>query len=55
MLELQDDGALGPAKEHPTAFRVELPHYSQQLRFLDAAGGGDTWGEVMWRARQTSW
>ena len=36
MLELQDDGGLGPAKEHPTAFRVELPRSSQQLRFLDA-------------------
>ena len=36
MLELQDDGVLGPAKEHPTAFRVELPQYSQQLRLLDA-------------------
>ena len=35
MLELQDDGVLGPAKEHPTAFRVELPQYSQQLRLLD--------------------
>ena len=39
MLELQDDGVLGPAKEHPTAFRVELPQYSQQLRLLDGEFG----------------
>ena len=46
MLELQDDGVLGPAKEHPTAFRVELPQYSQQLRLLGF------WGSLVgWRER----
>ena len=56
MLELQDDGVLGPAKEHPTAFRVELPQYSQQLRsndhaFLRAPNGAHL-GPVSQAARQ---
>lgn len=37
LLELTESGELGPAKENPTPFRVELPRRSQALRSCDMA------------------
>lgn len=37
LLELQENGELGPAKDNPTPFRVELPRLSQPLRSCDMA------------------
>ena len=40
---MQENGELGPAKENPTPFRVELPRFSQPLRGLAEITRGTWW------------